>query len=122
MASKHRITRLALRPLRRPALWLLVWTQRHTIALWWRSIAAELQRGGRIDMSRMRLLVSALMRVARDPRLVNAPQLRSLAVDEDRLIASADGHWHDRQLLETILGGVAHVNRVDFIDTAAAAA
>ena len=115
--SKFRILRAPfalVRPIRRAAWILLFWTQRHTVALWWRSLRTELQRGRPINTARLRRLSVALYHVAADPRLSNAPELRLLSITDDVVHAETDEHWAKRDLLITVLNGVDRVNEVRF--------
>jgi len=112
--SSLRILRAPFMLLRRPAWWLLAWSQRHTLALWGRSLRAEAQRGRPVDVIRARRLVSTLLRVTTDPRLSNAPELRSLELDGDVVVAHTDEHWSKRPMLTSVLTGVSHVNEVRF--------
>ena len=100
--------------LRRPAWWLLAWSQRHTLGLWGRSIRAEVAGAEPTDVGRARRLVKALYKVTTDSRLNNAPGLRSLTVVGDELVAETDPHWPQREVLAAVLGGVDQVNGVRF--------
>lgn len=100
--------------LRRPAWWLLAWSQRHTLGLWGRSIRAEVAGTKPMDAGRARRLVKALYKVTTDSRLTNSPGLRSLTVVGDELVAETDMHWPQREVLAAVLGGVDHVNGVRF--------
>ncbi len=100
-------------------LWsLLAWSQRYTVALWWRSLKGELRRGQPVDFRRVRTLLKTLVKVSAEPRLSNAPQLRTLALVADTVVAESDQHWHERDLLGHLLRGVDHVNEVQFVDSA----
>jgi hypothetical protein len=101
--------------------WLLIWSHRHTVGLWWRSLRGEIKAGRRVDFGRVRTLLAALYAVSSESRLSNAPQLRTLAVATDTVVAEADGHWHERELLGHILRGIDHINEVRFVDTGAGA-
>jgi hypothetical protein len=103
-----------LRPFRRSAWLLLAWTQRHSVALWWRSLQGELRRGRPIDRTRVRRLAVALFRVASDPRLSNAAELKQLSLMDDVVVARTDEHWTGRPLLTTVLTGVPNVNEVRY--------
>ena len=65
-----------LHPFRRAAWLLLAWSHRHSLALWWRSLRAELTGGRPIDLGRVRRLAAVLMRVTADPRISNASELK----------------------------------------------
>ncbi len=115
--SKPRFLRgpfLIVRAIRRPAWWLLAYTQRHTLALWWRSLRAELGRGRPVDTTRMRRLASALYHLSADSRLSNAPELKSIELIDDVVVAHTDEHWAKRPILSSVLTGIDHVNEVRF--------
>ena len=99
---------------RRPAWWLLAWTQRHTLALWARSISAEVKGAEPTDLGRVRRLATALYKVSADSRLTNAAGLRSLTLVGDEVVAETDPHWPQRDVLTGVLGGVEQVNGVRF--------
>lgn len=101
-------------PFRRSAWLLLAWTQRHSLALWWRSLRGELRNGRPIDRTRVRRLGVALYRVAADPRLSNAAELQQLSLVDDVVVARTDEHWPHRALLTTVLTGVDNVNDVRY--------
>jgi hypothetical protein len=115
--SKHTILAAPfalLRPFRRSAWLLLAWTQRHSLALWWRSLRGELRHGRPIDRTRVRRLAVALFHVAADPRLSNAAELKQLSVVDDVVLAHTDEHWANRPLLTSVLTGVENVNEVRY--------
>lgn len=105
---------ILLRPFHRITWYLLLWTQRHTLALWFRSLSTELRRERPINVARVRRLAVTLFRVAADPRLSNAPELQHLTLTDDVVTAHTDEHWAKRPLLITVLTGVDHVNEVRF--------
>jgi hypothetical protein len=102
-------------PIRRSAWLLLAWTQRHSLALWWRSMRGEMRHGRPIDRTRVRRLAVALFRVSRDPRLSNAAELKQLTLADDVVLAHTDEHWAQRSLLTTVLTGVDNVNEVRYV-------
>lgn len=115
--SKFKIMKaplLLLRPIRRISWYLLLWTQRHTLALWWHSMRSELQRERPINGARVRRLGMTLAKVTADPRLSNAAELKQLTLTDDVVTANADEHWGKRPLLVAVLTGVDHVNEVRF--------
>lgn len=85
---------------------VLVWSQRHTVALWFRSIRDEtmhqFSRRG-TDVRRWKRLLSALWRISSDPRLANTPELRRIALDGDTVTLDASETWHGRYLLDSEL-------------------
>jgi hypothetical protein len=109
-----RLPLLLVRPFRRAAWYLLLWTQRHTLGLWWRSLRTEVGKGRPINTAGLRRLSSTLFHVTADPRLSNAPELRQLTLTDDVVLAETDEHWAKRDLLVTVLTGVDHVNEVRF--------
>jgi hypothetical protein len=113
--AKRRTHRSIRSSLRQVTLLLLVWTHRHTLALWFRSLRGALVdwRAGRTV--HLRTLLAALVRVTADARIGNAPELRSLAVQDDVIVAAADEHWPRQRLLQDVVGGVRHVNAVTFV-------
>jgi hypothetical protein len=110
-----RVPFLLLRPVRRLSWYLLLWTQRHTLALWWHSLRAELQRERPVNGARVRRLAMTLFKVSADPRLANAAELKQLTLTDDVVTAETDEHWAKRPLLITVLTGVDHVNEVRFV-------
>ena len=117
LMSKPKLLRASLlivRAIRRPAWWLLAYSQRHTLALWWRSLRAELGRGRPVDTARLRRLATALYHVSADSRLSNAPELKSIDVVDDVVVAHTDEHWAKRPILASTLTGVDHLNEVRF--------
>ena len=103
-----------LHPFRRSAWLLLAWSHRHTLALWWRSLRAEIMGGRPIDLGRVRRLAVVLMRVTADPRISNASELKLLTLIDDVVVAHADEHWTKRPILSSVLANVNHVNAVQF--------
>ena len=95
-----------MRPISRTAVVLLLWSQRHTLALWFRSVRDEFmhqtsRRG--TDVRRWKRLLSALWRISSDPRLANTPELRRIALDGDTVTLDASETWHGRYLLDSEL-------------------
>ena len=103
-----------LRPLRRSVWLLLAWSHRHSLALWWRSLRAELTGGRPIDLGRVRRLAVVLARVTADSRISNAPELKLLTLVDDVVVAHSDEHWSKRPILSSVLANVSHVNVVQF--------
>ena len=109
------------RLLARPVVLALLWGRRHTLALWARSVAGEVRRTGGTDVHRLGSLLRALLKVTRDARLANAPELRRLSLRDDVIEVDADAHWDRRGVLTTVLGAVEGVNLVRFTDAPASA-
>jgi hypothetical protein len=72
-------------PVTRPLTVLLVWSQRHTLSLWGRSLAAELRRDGPIDLHRLAVLTRALWRVSTDSRMRHLAEIRTIGFDDDTI-------------------------------------
>lgn len=82
-----------LRVLRRPIVWLLVWTYRDVIALWGRSFKRELRRPGGTDGERLTELVRGLWASTRGTGLavrVNPPAGTPIAVETHEVVAVVD--------------------------------
>jgi hypothetical protein len=95
-----------LRPISRSAVVLLMWSQRYTLALWFRSVRDEFMHQlsrRRADARRWKRMVSALWRISSDPRLANTPELRRIALDGDTVTLDASETWHGRYLLDSQL-------------------
>lgn len=105
---------LLLRPFRRSAWLLFGWSQRHSIALWWRSMSAELKPGRAVDFGRVRRLATVLIKVTADSRISNAAELRKLTLVDDVVLAHTDENWAKRSILSSTLAGVNHVSAVQF--------
>jgi hypothetical protein len=102
----RRTTRPVLRPISRSAVVLLMWSQRYTLALWFRSVRDEFMHQlsrRRADGRRWKRLVSALWRISSDPRLANTPELRRIALDGETVTLDASETWHGRYLLDSQL-------------------
>lgn len=100
-----RTLRSVLTPVSRVALVVLMWMNRHTIALWYRSIRDELTETG-FDARRLRHLVRALWRVSNDRRTANAEALRSISVRSDGYEFEALEDWSGRVAVETLLAPI----------------
>lgn len=109
---RHPLT--LLRPLRRSAWILFAWSQRHSLALWWRSLRTELKPGRPIDFGRVRRLATVLMKVTADPRVSNASELKQLTLVDDVVLAHTDENWAKRSILSSTLTSVNHVSAVQF--------
>ncbi len=91
------------RPFSRTALVILVWTYRHTLTLWARSLLTEVRRPEPFDQGRVRRLVSSLVRVSTDPLTANAREIRRLTVDHGTVDVEVDEGWSRAQHLVTRL-------------------
>ncbi|HWL43540.1 MAG TPA: hypothetical protein VNQ73_11400 [Ilumatobacter sp.] len=94
---------------------LLIWSHRQTLALWGRSLAAELRRHPR-DPQRLMTLVRTLWKVSTDPRLRGVSGIRSLSVDTD-LLGDTDPSIRATLVRATLLD-VAGVVSVEVSDPA----
>jgi hypothetical protein len=102
----RRTTRPVVRPISRAAIVVLMWSQRYTMALWFRSIRDEaMHQFARrsTDVRRWKRLFAALWRISSDPRLANTPELRRIALDGDTVTLDASETWHGRYLLDSEL-------------------
>lgn len=84
----------------------MAWSQRYTLALWFRSIRDETMHQvsrRRSDVRRWKRLTTALWRISSDPRLANTPELRRIALDGDTVTLDASETWHGRYLLDSQL-------------------
>jgi hypothetical protein len=103
-----RTTRPITRPISRSALVLLAWSQRYTLALWFRSLRDEamyqLSRR-RLDPRRWKRVLSSLWRISSDPRMANTPELRRITLEGmgDTVTLDATETWHGRFLLDNEL-------------------
>ena len=102
----RRTTRPVLRPISRSAVVLLMWSQRYTLALWFRSVRDEFMHQlsrRRTEPRRWKRLLSALWRISSDPRLANTPELRRIALEGETVTLDASETWHGRYLLDSQL-------------------
>jgi hypothetical protein len=102
----RRTTRPVLGPLSKSAVVLLLWSQRYTMALWFRSVRDEVMHQfsrRRTDTQRWKRLLNALWRISSDPRLANTPELRRIALDGETVTLDASETWHGRYLLDSQL-------------------
>lgn len=104
--SVFRAGRFAAFPLSRTMVLMLAWTNRHTVAFWFRSIRHEISRSG-LDVGRLRLLVRGLWAVSHDRRTANAEALRMLTVRDDGFGIEAREGWTGRATVESLLAPLA---------------
>jgi len=104
-------------PLSRPLAVALVWSHRHTIGLWARSVSAELGRGGPIDVKRLSTLVQALWRVSTDARLRRLGEIRTIGFDDDAITDISTGTDARASALRATLLGVPGVVSVEVVGT-----
>lgn len=91
-------------PLTRTVVLLLAWVNRHTVALWFRSIRHEVADG--VDVGRLRTLVRGLWAISSDRRTANAEPLRMISVREDGFAIEARDGWIGRATVETLLAPI----------------
>jgi hypothetical protein len=106
IAAFLRTLRKLVFPLGRTAIALLLWTNRHTIALWFRSLRDEVRASG-FDPERLRQLVRALWTVSNDRRTANAEALKSISVRPDGYSFEAHDDWGGRSTVEHLLAPIA---------------
>jgi len=85
---------------------VLAWSQRYTLALWFRSIRDEFMHQlsrRRTDVARWKRLLSSLWRITSDPRLANTPELKRIELEGDTVTLDATETWHGRFLLDSQL-------------------
>lgn len=105
ITSLLRTGRMAVFPLTRTTLVLLAWANRHTVALWLRSIRNEVSNG--VDLGRLRTLVRGLWAVSSDRRTANAEPLHMITVRPDGFGVEARDGWIGRATVETILAPIS---------------
>lgn len=102
VAALGRTFRTAVFPVSRTAIALLVWSNRHTLGLWYRSVRAEISANG-LDLGRIRQLLRALWTVSNDRRTANEAALRSISVRPDGYGIEARDGWIGRATVEHLL-------------------
>jgi hypothetical protein len=85
-------------------LLLLAWANRHTVALWVRSIGHEVSNG--VDATRLRVLLRGLWAISSDRRTTNAEPLRMITVRHDGFGVEAREGWIGRATVETLLAPI----------------
>ena len=85
---------------------VLAWSQRYTLALWFRSMRDEVMyqvSRRRFDPQRWKRVLSSLWRISSDPRLANSPELRRITVESNAETVTLDATetWHGRFLLDS---------------------
>jgi hypothetical protein len=104
ITSLLRTGRMAMFPLTRTALLVLAWANRHTVALWFRSIRREVSGG--VDAGRLRILLRGLWAVSSDHRTANAAPLHKITVRDDGFGIEAKEGWIGRATVETLLSPI----------------
>lgn len=115
-----RTARRLVRPASRPAALVLAWTHRHTLALWGRSIGHEVRQqldAGGANLPRAKKLLTTLWKVTSDNQLANAPELRRISIDGDRVRVDAVETWQSRYLLDSRLGISRPADGLDELDS-----
>ncbi|MAT06610.1 MAG: hypothetical protein CL424_16345 [Acidimicrobiaceae bacterium] len=105
LAAFTRTVRKLIFPLGRTAIALLLWTNRHTLALWFRSFRDEIQTNGVVP-ERLRHLATGLWAIANDRRTANAEPLKTLWVRDDGYEFAAHDDWAARSVVEDLLGPI----------------
>lgn len=105
LRSLLRTGRMTMFPLTRTILLFLAWSNRHTVALWFRSIRHELTTVG-LEPSRLRVLVSGLWAVSSDRRTTNAEPLRKITLRGDGFGIEARDGWIGRATVEHLLAPI----------------
>jgi len=105
LAAFSRTARKLIFPLGRTAVALLVWLNRHTLMLWFRSVRDEVQEHG-VDVERLRYLAVGLWAIANDRRTANAEALKTIWVRADRYEFEAHDDWDGREAVEELLGPI----------------
>ena len=105
IAAVSLAVRKLLTPISRVALVALLWLNRHTVALWYRSIRDEVSTHG-ADTTRLRRLVRALWTVSRDRRTAHAEALRSIAVRPQGFEFEARSDWPGTDVVEDLLAPI----------------
>lgn len=90
------------RPFSRLVLLALLWMNRHTIALWFRSLGAEVSEHG-VRIGRLRTLVGALWRISNHEVVANSPSLRSIRQGVNGYEIDARVGWAGRPVVEELL-------------------
>jgi hypothetical protein len=98
------------RPISRTMLLVLVWNHREAVALWSRTLIAEVRDRRRADVTRLRRLGQALVRVSNATSRDDLSGLRRLRlVEPDTILVEGDGLGVDVAM--TALGGsIRHVH------------
>lgn len=108
----RRLIGFALWPPSRAIAAVLAWSHRQTVAMWARSLAAELQRKP-FDPKRLVALVKVLWKASTDPRL-RGGGIRALSVDTD--VLSDNGQSYRSSVVKATLLDVPGVVSVDIGD------
>lgn len=111
----RRLIALLIWPPSRAVAAMLAWSHRRTVALWARSLGAELQRRP-IEMQRLSTLVRTLWKISTDPQLNGGAGIRSITVDTD-VPTTGDQTQRGAAVRATLLD-VPGVVSVEIADTA----
>jgi hypothetical protein len=106
IAAFSRTLRKLVFPLGRTAMALLIWTNRHTLSLWYRSLRDEIRANG-FALDRLQSLLRALWTVSSDRRTANADQLKSISVRPNGYSFEATDDWTGRSTVEDLLAPIA---------------
>lgn len=105
LGSITRIPVRLVRPFSRLVLLALLWMNRHTIALWFRSLSTEVSEHG-VQVGRLKTLVGALWRISNNHVVANAQALRSIRLGVDGYEIDARVGWPGRSVVEELLAPV----------------
>lgn len=105
LVAFSRTARKLVFPIGRTALALLVWLNRYTLMLWYRSARDEVQANG-FDVERLRHLAHGLWAIANDRRTANAEALKTVWVRADGYEFAAHDDWEGRDAVEELLGPI----------------
>jgi hypothetical protein len=105
IGSMIRTARALLFPLSRTVLIALLWSNRYTVGLWYRSVVRELRDNGFVP-SRVQNLGRALWTVTSHQAVANSPALRMIRLREDGFEIEARNDWFGRPLVEELLAPV----------------
>lgn len=92
-------------PLSRIALVVLVWSNRHTVALWYRSLRDEVDANG-FDPGRLRHLVRGLWTIAADRSTSNTEAIRTISLGDDQFVVEAREDWPLLGRVESLLAPI----------------
>ena len=107
-----RVLRRALYPFTRTAVLAFVWTHRHEILRWGRSLYAEITGPGGVTPARLSTIAQVLWKVTSNQKLSRSHHLKSVRLDGDTLVLDVDPGWRGTPKLVSELSEVNGVRRV----------
>jgi hypothetical protein len=102
LGSILRTLRAVALPVSRVVVAALLWSNRHTVATWARSLGREVYAQG-VDVVRISRLVRALWTVTGHPAVANSPALRSIRLGTDGFVVETRAGWFGRGIAEELL-------------------